>query len=82
MDAHDLAPYRLFNNPIYGSNENGIEIVYADPDTNMDQAGTRNDLRSSHYHKFDSPIYGGETENAHSMLSSFSTVQNSTASCH
>ena len=53
------APDRVFDNPIYGGNNEETEDMYADPDTNH-HAGTG--MGSSPYHEFDNPIYGGEPD--------------------
>ena len=74
----ESAPERVFDNPIYGGNEDEeTEDMYADPDTNH-QAGTG--MGSSPYHEFDNPIYGGETEEStYSMLAADSSTVNGTA---
>ena len=62
--GHGSAPDRIFDNPIYGGNDEETEDMYADPDTNH-HAGTR--MGSVPYHNFDNPIYSGESdENAYS----------------
>ena len=53
------APDRVFDNPIYGGNDEETEDTYADPDANH-HAGTG--MGSSPYHEFDNPIYGGEAD--------------------
>lgn len=90
----ESAPDRVFDNPIYGGNDDETEDTYADPDANH-LAGTG--MGSSPYHKFDNPIYGGEAdenstyalladdsstdhENAYSMLADSSTVNGTAAS--
>ena len=65
------APDRVFDNPIYGGNDEETEDTYADPDANH-HAGTG--MGSAPYHEFDNPIYGGEAdENTYSLLADSST---------
>ena len=83
------APDRIFDNPIYGGNDEEAEDTYADPDANH-HAGTG--MGFSPYHKFDNSIYGGEedenstytlladssTENAYSSVADSSTTATAT----
>ena len=65
------APDRVFDNPIYGGNDEKMEDTYADPDANH-HSGTG--MGSAPYREFDNPIYGGEAdENAHSLPANSST---------
>ena len=73
----ESATERVFDNPIYGGNNEETEGVYADPYTNH-QAGTG--MGTSPYHEFDNPIYGGEAEESmYSMLEGSSSVNRTTA---
>ena len=77
-DMAGSAPDRVFNNPIYGGNDEETEDMYADPDTNH-HAGTG--MGSAPYHEFDNPIYGGEPdENAYSLPANSSTVNGTATS--
>ena len=65
------APDRVFDNPIYGRNDEETGDTYADPDANHH---SRTGMGSAPYHEFDNPIYGGEAdENAYSLLANSST---------
>jgi hypothetical protein len=70
--AAGSAPDRVFDNPIYGGNDEETEDTYSDPDANR-HAGTG--MGSSPYHKFDNPIYGGEADenSTYALLADSST---------